>query len=411
MNIYDVVVIGGGASGIIAALSADMNGAKVLLIEKNNRIGKKILVTGNGRCNYTNVLLDKKDFNNPEFVQGILDQFDVQDTIDFFDSLGISPKVESEGKTYPLSEQASSFLDAFLYELNRRTINIKLSQEVSRVRKRNDFFEVITKEGEKFQGRRVILATGGMAMPLTGCNGSGYEIAKSFSHRITDVFPALVKLKLDSPYLKHLAGVKIDSEVSLIIDGKVQQTEHGDILFANYGISGPTILEISRKANQALKSKQSVELKIVLVQSLDRNKILNRLENFADREIDQSLIGLINKRFINVLIKEAGIEKSNNLVKDVSKQNLNRLINLLFDWRLKVTDSLGFEEAQVTAGGIDVSQVNNITLESKLTKGLFFTGEVLDIDGRCGGFNLQWAWTSGYVAAKHASEVDYDKNN
>lgn len=411
MIVYDVVVIGGGASGIIAALSADMNGAKVLLIEKNNRIGKKILVTGNGRCNYTNVLLDKNDFNNPEFVQRTLDQFDVKDTIDFFDSLGISPKVEVEGKTYPLSEQASSFLDVFLYELNRRAVNIKLSQEVSRVQKRKDYFEVITTEGERFQGRRVILATGGMAMPLTGSNGSGYDIAKSFNHRITDVFPALVKLKLDSPYLKHLAGVKIDSEISLVIDGEVQQTEHGDILFANYGISGPTILEISRKANQALRAKKNVELKIVLVQSLARNKILNRLDNFADKEIDQSLIGLINKRFINVLIKEAGIEKSNSLVKNISKQNLNRLISLLYDWRLKVTGSLGFEEAQVTAGGVDVSQVDNLTLESKLTKGLYFTGEVLDIDGRCGGFNLQWAWTSGFVAGKHASGVDYDKNN
>jgi predicted Rossmann fold flavoprotein len=404
MMIYDVIIIGGGASGIMAALSASNFTDKILIIEKNNRIGKKILVTGNGRCNFTNITMKNTDYNNPEFVKDVFEQFDVHDTIDYFDSLGIVAKIEDEGKTYPLSEQASSFLDVFLYELNKKKINIVLEQNVSSVSNAKDIFSVRTDTNQLYKGKTVILATGGKSMPLTGSNGSGLDIASNLGHRIINTFPALVKLKLDSPYLKQLAGLKINSQVDLLLGEETIQSEYGDILFANYGISGPTILELSRKANELLKINKEVFLRIILIQSISKQKIMERLDRFLDREISQALIGLVHKRLINVLIKEAGIEKNNLLVKDIPKEQIYRLIDLFYDWRLVVKGSLGFEESQVTAGGIDVSEVSSKTLESKLVSDLFFTGEVLDIDGRCGGYNLQWAWSSGYLAGKYASE-------
>ena len=403
MNIYDLIIIGGGASGIMAAITASQYSEKVLIIEKNNRIGKKVLVTGNGRCNYTNTLLKSTDFNNPSFVEQTLNQFSVEDTIAFFETLGIEPKFEDEGKTYPLSEQSSSFLDVFLYELKLRNISVELNQEIISINKKNEVFKLTSNDNSVYMSKKLILSTGGKSMPLTGSNGSGFELAKTLGHHITEVFPALVKLRIESPYLKQLSGVKISTQVDLIVNDKVIQTENGDILFANYGISGPTVLELSRKANDNLIKGSNVGVRIALIQSLPKSKIVERFEIFKYREIDQSIVGLVNKRFINVLIKQAGIEKNNTIISDIPKSKLFKLIDLLYDWRLKVVGSLGFDDSQVTAGGIDITQIDELTLESKLCKGLFFCGEVLDVDGRCGGFNLQWAWSSGHVAAIHAT--------
>ncbi len=404
MFVYDLIIIGGGASGIMAAITASQYLDKILIIERNNRIGKKILVTGNGRCNYTNAFLKSTDFNNPAFVENIFNQFGPQDTIDFFETLGIEPKIEDEGKAYPLSEQSSSFLDVFLFEIKQRNIQVELNKEIIDIIKKNDVFNVLSSDNEAFLGRKLIIATGGKSMPSTGSNGSGLDLARNLGHKITEVFPALVKLRVDSPYLKQLSGVKINTQVDLIIGNEVVQSEYGDVLFANYGISGPTILEISRKANEELMKRQEVFVRILLIQSLPKSKIIERFEVFKSREIDQSLIGLINKRFINVLIKEAGIEKNNLIVGDIPKQNIYKLIDLLYDWRFKIIGSLGFDDSQVTAGGVELSEIHENTLESKLIQGLYFTGEVLDVDGRCGGYNLQWAWSSGYVAAKAACE-------
>ncbi len=406
MNIFDLTIIGGGASGLMASLSASDHGSKVLILEKNNRVGKKILVTGNGRCNYTNVLLKKDDFNRPDFVENIFNQFGPAETIDYFENLGILPKVEDEGKTYPLSEQASTFLDIFLYEIEKRNISVELEQEVTKIAKNNGHFVLTTKDGKKYYTKKLILSTGGKSMSLTGSDGSGYELAHVLGHKTTEVFPALVKLRLDSPHLKHLSGVKINSRVDLLLGEEIMQSETGDILFANYGISGPTILELSRKANELMNKNKKPCIRIILIQSVSKAKIIERFNQFKDKEISQSLVGLINKRFISVLLKESGIDKSNILVKDINKSQLFKLIDLLYDWRIQVVGSLGFEDSQVTAGGIDLSLIDNLTLESKIHNGLYFTGEVLDIDGRCGGYNLQWAWSSGYVAGKYASLSD-----
>ncbi len=387
----------------MAALSAKNHNNRVIILEKNNRIGKKILVTGNGRCNYTNSLLTENDYNNPDFVKVVYSHFGYFQTIDFFESIGILPKIENEGKAFPLSEQASSFLDVFLYEIIKREIEIKLEFNVKQIKKKSEYFYVIGANGETVKADKVILSTGGKAMPLTGSDGSGYEIAESFGHKLTNIFPALVKLRLDFPYLKHLSGVKINSQVDLISNEQLIQSEYGDILFTNYGISGPTILELSRKANSLLLEGKNVELRVVLIQSVSKAKLIDRFFSNPNKSIEQSLIGLVNKKFINVLVKESNIEKNSILIKDIDKSKILKLVNLLFDLRIKVIGSLNFEEAQITAGGVNLNDVNSKTLESKLIPGLFFAGEILDVDGRCGGFNLQWAWSSGYQAGKYAS--------
>jgi len=399
-----IMIVGGGASGIFAAIVASKNDAEVTILEKNNRIGKKILATGNGRCNYTNINARQEAYNQPEFTRDILKQFSATQTIEFFKELGIEPKVEDFGKAYPMSEQASSIVDVFLYELERLNVDIRTNTQVKEIIKKNSKFILTITDGQTLTADQVIIATGGKAMPSTGSDGLGYPIARKFGHHITTIFPALVKLKLESPYLRGLDGVKINSRVQLLNNNQIIQEETGDILFTSYGISGPTILDLSRKANELLQAKQTPIINVILINQLTKEDIKKRFDDAYDKPVDFSLVGLINKRIIPALIKSSGIEKHNTPISQLSSIEKESLINLLFRWEFKITGSKGFEDAQVTAGGIDVHEIDAHTLQSKLVPGLFFTGEVIDVDGLCGGYNLQWAWSSAYVAAINAAK-------
>lgn len=404
MKKNNIIVIGGGASGMLAACVAASNGANVTIIERNNRIGKKILVTGNGRCNYTNTTANVTDYNNEEFVSYGLSVFNPGRAMDYFSKLGIVPKVEKEGKAYPLSEQASSIVDVFLYELNRLNVEIVTEAKVVSVIRMNRSFTVYLEDGRSFDSDKVIVATGGRAMPKSGSDGIGYQIAEDLGHKVTKVFPALVKLKLESPYLKHLQGIKMPTKVELIYKDQVVATEEGDVLFGNYGISGPTILQLSRKAVEICNRGEKAYIKLTLVSQLTKKEVVDRFANSKAKSVDFSLIGLIHKRYIVPIIKEAGIQKQNTVVRDISEKQLNKLVDLLFDWRFLVVGSKSFNDAQVTAGGVSTKEIDNKTMESTKIKGLYFTGELMDIDGRCGGYNLQWAWSSGYLAGQHASK-------
>ncbi|MCK4551637.1 MAG: NAD(P)/FAD-dependent oxidoreductase [Tenericutes bacterium] len=404
LKLNNIIIVGGGASGILAAIVARRNGANVTILERNSRIGKKILVTGNGRCNYTNSLTNVTDYNNQEFVAYGLGVFNPERTMSFFSQLGIVPKIENEGKTYPLSEQASSMIDVFLYELKHLGVNIITDALVNNIIKRNQRFTVFLADGSRYDADKVIIATGGKAMPKTGSDGVGYELASKLGHKVVPIFPALVKLKLECPYLKHLEGIKMPAKVELIHKNQVIQKEEGDILFGNYGISGPTILQISRKAMDLYHKNQKVYIKIILVSSLTKIEVKKRFMNAKEKPVDFSLIGLINKRYVSAILKEAKIFKQNTLVKDLSDNQLNALIDLLFDWRFLVKGSKSFNDAQVTAGGVSLEEINPETMESLKVSGLYFTGEVMDVDGRCGGYNLQWAWSSGYLAGLNSSK-------
>ena len=393
---------------MIAAISARRLGADVTILEKNPRVGKKILATGNGRCNFTNINADVTYYhgNNPKFTYSALSNFTVDDTIRFFEKLGIAHKVEDFGKIFPMSDQASSVLDVFLYELNQLGVNIVCDADVKDIRK-NGKFLIGLEDGKVYKGDRVIITTGGKAMPSSGSDGSGYDLAAKLGHTIIDIFPALVQLKLEGPFFKHLDGVKLVGIAEIIHNNKSVAKDRGDILFTNYGVSGPPILQISRKAGELLNAGQEAYLKTTIMDMMLKDELRTFLKKRwqinSSKPLDFSLVGLINKRLIPVVLMEADIDDAGRPVASLSAKEQERIIDILTDWRFKIRGTRSWPSAQVTAGGVDTREINQDTMESKLVEGLFFAGEIIDIDGQCGGFNLQWAWSSGFIAGRSAA--------
>lgn len=403
-----VIVVGGGAAGMIAAISARRLGADVTILEKNPRVGKKILATGNGRCNFTNINADVTYYhgNNPKFTHSALSNFTVDDTIRFFEKLGIAHKIEDFGKAFPMSDQASSVLDVLLYELNDLGVNIVCDANVKDIRK-NGKFLIELEDGKVYKGDRVIITTGGKAMPSSGSDGSGYDLAARLGHTIIDIFPALVQLKLEGSFFKRLDGVKFVGTAEIIHNNKSVAIDRGDILFTNYGVSGPPILQISRKAGELLKAGQEAYLKITIMDMMPKDELRTLLKKrwqiSSSKPLDFSLVGFINKRLIPVVLMEAGINDAGRPVASLSAKEQERIVDILTDWRFKIRGTRSWPSAQVTAGGVDTKEISQDTMESKLVEGLFFAGEIIDIDGQCGGFNLQWAWSSGYIAGQNAA--------
>lgn len=404
-----VIVVGGGAAGMMAAISAKRLGADVTILEKNPRVGKKILTTGNGRCNFTNINTDITYYHgkNPKFAYSALASFSVDDTIRFFEKLGIAYKVEDFGKVFPMSDQASSILDVFLYELNELGINVICDALVKDITKKNSKFIIQLENGKAYHADKVIITTGGKAMPSSGSDGSGYDLAVKLGHNIIDIFPALVQLMLEGSFFKSIEGVKFVGTAEIIHNNKSLVQDRGDILFGNYGVSGPPILQISRKAGELLNEGKDVYLKLCIMDMMSKDElrtlIKKRFQMNPKKSIDFSLVGLINKRLIPVVLKEAGINHIKRPVASLSTKDQESLVSILTDWRFKIRGTKSWPSAQVTAGGIDTKEINQDTMESKLVKGLFFAGEIIDIDGQCGGFNLQWAWSSGFVAGQNAA--------
>jgi predicted Rossmann fold flavoprotein len=404
-----VIIIGGGAAGMIAAISARRQGAWVTILERNPRVGKKLLATGNGRCNFTNVNADAESYSgsNPKFVYGALAAFSPEQTIQFFEELGIQHKIEEYGKVFPMSDQASSILDVLLHELQQSGVRIICNAFVSSLVKKGEKFLIGTEDGKIYEGDRVILAAGGKAMPSSGSDGNGLKLAADLGHRITGIFPALVQLMLEGPYFKRIEGVKFKGRAEVIYNKKIIAQDKGEILFTNYGISGPPILQISRKAGELLSQNKEPILKVVLMDemSMDEVKelIIRRIEYAPSKTVEFSFVGLINKRLISVVLMEAGIDDLKRRVSDLSALEIEHIAKLLTDWRFKIRGTRSWPSAQITAGGIDTREINPNTMESRLVKGLYIAGEIMDIDGMCGGYNLQWAWSSGYLAGLHAA--------
>lgn len=311
-----VIVVGGGAAGMTAAISAARLGARVTILEKNSRVGKKLLVTGNGRCNFTNINADPAYYHgaDPEFVRGALTNFSVNDTFRFFEKLGIVPKVEDLGKVFPMSDQASSILDVLLYELNELGVEIVGDAFVSDIIKGDREFSVKLKNGAEYRGDKVIIVTGGKAMPAGGSDGNGHDLAKKLGHTITAIFPALVQLKLEGSFFKRIEGVKFVGTAVIMSGDESLAADRGDILFTDYGVSGPPILQISRKAGELLNAGKEASLKITLIDTMTkddlRRLIEKRFQTGSKKPVDFSLVGLINKRLIPVVLSEAGIKAS-----------------------------------------------------------------------------------------------------
>ncbi len=409
-----VAVVGGGAAGLTASIFAANNKAKVILLEQLDRVGKKILATGNGRCNFSNTDLDISNYFgcNPKFAYSALKQFDYHKTIEFFDNLGITAKVEEDGKVFPASGQASSVLDVLRYEVERLGIDIVCNAKVLDISKNPKKFSLTLNNGSTITADKIIIATGGKAAPNLGSNGSGYLLAEKLGHRLVEPFPALVQLKLNAPFLKQIMGVKFIGSAEIIINNKPVAAAEGEILFTGYGISGPPILSISRVASEHIYKQEQVWLKVSIINYQSDEELENylkeRLQKQSHKSILFSMVGFINKRLIPVVLKEAGITDINKPAGQVTSVERKKIVSILRDWRFKVTGTNSWQFAQVTAGGVDVRDINQKTMESKVVPGIFFAGEIIDIDGACGGYNLQWAWSSGAIAGINASNF---KNN
>lgn len=387
----DIAVIGGGASGIMAAIFAARGGKKVCILEKNPRIGKKILATGNGRCNFTNINTKKQDYNS-EFVGPALMRFSPHAVISFFEEIGLLSREEAEGRVYPLSGQATAVLDVLRLELARLSVKEITDFDVERIEKAGDGFVIFSKN-EKIDAKKVIVATGGMASPKSGSDGKGYELLKAFGHHTTKLVPSLVQLKTE----KSVGGVRAYGKVTTV-SGK---SETGEIQFNNYGISGIPVFCLAKY----VKKGESVFLD--LLPDYTEDEVVKILKNRPKQTMETYLIGILNKTLAHFLLKECGISPLSKMSDTLKEDEIKEIAKKIKAWRFDVTGVMPWDNAQVTAGGIELSEVDPDTMESKLCKNLYITGEVLDIDGPCGGYNLQWAWASGKLAGSEAA-VDKD---
>jgi len=402
----EIAVIGGGASGMIVAITARKSGKEVVVLERKDRILKKVLITGNGRCNITNVNANISNYfgKNISSVENILNSFNPQDTMDFFNGLGIICNEENRGKVYPLSGQASSVVDALRFEAERLGVRIETEFYVRKIEKEGFKFKIYSEERKKIEAGRVIIAAGGQSYPELGSNGSGFELAKELGHSVTRLSPSIVQLKTEKHQVKGLQGIKTDAAVTAYGDNKKICTYDGELLFTDYGISGNVVFNISF----VMPLYKNVEFEIDFMEKFDYNELYEMLEErkkmMSHLTMENYFNGMINKKLGQFLSKVSGIEKLSKPVKDLNDSEIRKLCTVLKKYRIKILDTTGFKNAQVTAGGVSLDEVNSETLESKIVKGLYFSGEVLDVYGECGGFNLQWAWASGYIAGKNAAK-------
>ena len=407
MIYHDLIIVGGGASGLMSAILAKDFGIDVAIVEGTDRVGKKILTTGNGRCNISNSSISYpfKNYHssNKDFFINALNSFSIEDTRNFFLSIGL-PIVELENnKLYPQSLQASSVVDIFRLALEDRNIPLYTNCKVKTIHKNKNFkLSTNNDEFKYFSCSKLLLCCGGKSAVKTGSDGSGFKLAEDLGHSITKTMPGIVQLKLDYPRLKGLSGIKFDGKVSLIVNKKIVREESGEILFTDYGISGPPILQISSTASRYLKNDDDVWIKIDMMhnKSLDEvsNFIYGHLSIFSHRSISDALIGVVNKKLIPILLKDIGISNIHIPCYELDWKCQQELINKLKNWEFKCIGTKDFSNAQVTVGGVNTKEISTNSLESNIVKNLYFAGEILDVDGDCGGFNLQWAWSSAFFA-------------
>ena len=403
-------IIGGGASGMVAAISAARNGANVAILEGGDRIGRKILATGNGKCNFTNHKMDSTCFrsNTIADIVPFLAEFSVEDTLAFFDSLHMLYK-EKNGYFYPASEQASTVLDVLRYEIeaNAEHIQVLTGQKARTLTYQKDGTVKVTCGTESFVFDRVILACGSKASPKTGSDGSGYQLLRSLKCgcHMEEVVPALVQLRCKEDYLKSVAGVRIEGRVTLTMDDKVICMEQGEIQLTDYGVSGIPVFQISRFASYGCAKGQRVQVHLDFMPGMDKAAfeayMLQRKAQLKDRTMEKFCAGLLNKKVSTLFCKMAGISMEQPVVQ-VSDKAFQEFVRLFKEWTLTVDKPNGFDMAQVCAGGLSMAEINT-HFAMKRCPSVYVVGELLDVDGICGGYNLQWAWTSGYLAGQYAA--------
>lgn len=400
-----VGVIGGGAAGMMAAIQAAKLGADVTLIEHTNRIGKKILVTGNGKCNFTNSHVDADCYygQHKSFALQIIEQFNVEETLHFFKEIGLLYR-QRDGYFYPLSNQASSVLDVLRFTLQRYNVAVLTEQEPVEIKPASKGTFVVQCKSNSFRFDRIIMACGSKASPKTGSDGSGYQLAQKLGHHIIKPVPALVQLKSSENYFKSISGIRMQAKLSLIIDHCMKRTEQGELQITDYGISGIPVFQFSRLVSYALIEKKKVMVTVDCVpeMSIDAIKdyLIHRMRNNSELTMEDALQGFLNKKLNIQFLKLSGI-KPNETARNISGAQIQKLCALVKSWDIPINGTNDFTQCQVCAGGVSTKELTS-HCESVLHPGLFFAGEIIDIDGICGGYNLQWAWSSAVVAAREA---------
>lgn len=396
-------IIGGGAAGMMAALAAAASKEnQVIILEHKDRIGKKLLMTGNGKCNLTNRNISIDDYFSQDKNQckKVLSRFTVEQTIAFFNDLGLCIK-EKNGYVYPLSEQASTVLDLLQIGIREKGITVLTEVNVKKIQKRESFCVSTGEDILYFD--KLILACGSKANPKSGSDGSGYEYARVLGHTILEPLPALVQLRCKESYFKSIAGVRIEARVQLLLEDKEDLWEVGELQITEYGISGIPIFQISRNAAIALHNHKKTAVTIDLLPMWRMQDLLTQMDKreqeFSDRTMEEFLIGILPKKVALCMLKLAQI-KENEKVSLTSVKQKQSLYLLLKNWKVTVAATNSFEQAQVCSGGVAISELTE-HMESKIVKGLYIVGEMTDVDGKCGGYNLQWAWSSGYAAGRH----------
>ena len=398
----EIAIIGGGASGFLTAITAKKNGKDVVILERKDRVLKKVLTTGNGRCNLTNVNASNQNYFGIEKmkqpIEEILGSFTSQDAIRFFE--------DEVGIIYPLSGQAASIVDGLRFYAQSLGIEIITDFYVVKIEKEMFAFKIISEDKRQITTKKVVLATGGKSYPELGSNGSGYELAKKFGHTVTKLTPVIVQLKAEKEKIRGLKGIKSDVEVTAFGENEDGEkikicTYDGELLFTDFGISGNVVFNIS----YVFPIYKNVEFEIDFMPKFTYNEIFEILKKrrkiLKNFTMEQFFNGAVNKKLGQFLTKSAGIEKLSKSISDLTDNEIRKICTALKKYKIKITDTNGFKAAQVTAGGIPLSEVNLENLESKKVKNLYFAGEILDVYGECGGFNLQWAWTSGYFLGKN----------
>ena len=403
-----VIVVGGGAAGMMAAISAADSGAEVILIEKNEKLGKKVYITGKGRCNITNESdvenLLKNVRSNPKFLYSAFYTFDSYRMMDFLEGEGLKLKTERGNRVFPESDKSSDVIKTLKKALEKRKVKIVLNTKVLKIEIKDGICHgVIVQSGDKsgsYTADKVIVATGGCSYQSTGSTGDGYRFAKDADIKVTKCYPSLVPFNIGSDIPKRLQGLSLRNvKVTLSDKGKVLYEELGEMLFTHFGVSGPLVLSASTLASG--KDVSQMELSIDLKPALSKEQLDERiLRDFSENRnsyFKNSLSRLLPAKMIPVIVELSGIDEKKQ-VNNITKEERNRLVNLLKRLTFKVESLRGFNEAIITKGGVSVKEINPGTMEAKKVKGLFFAGEVLDLDAVTGGYNLQIAWSTGYLA-------------
>lgn len=408
---YDVIVIGGGPSGMLAAGAAGARGRKTLLIEKNEKLGKKLFITGKGRCNVTNAA-DMDEFmsnipKNSKFLYSAFRGLSNIDLIALLNDMGLKTKIERGGRVFPESDKSSDVLKALGKYLDRNSVDVMLNSKVREIKiSDNKISKVILEDGKEIPCESVVVCTGGLSYPQTGSTGEGLDFARTLGHTVTDLYPSLIPLVVKEEYIKELQGLSLKNvSIKIVVDNKSIYDDFGEMLFTHYGLSGPIVLSASFYISDHLKKKKDIKFSIDLKpalseEDLDRRVLKDFNENL-NKQFKNSLDALLPQKLIPVIIKLSKIDE-NKEINQISKEERKQLVSLLKNLEFKVTGTRPISEAIVTSGGISLKEINPKTMESKLIEGLYFAGEIMDLDAFTGGFNLQIAFSTGHAAGSNA---------